>query len=345
MITIKEIAALAQVSPSTVSNVLHGRSHKMMEATLKRVQTIIREHNYVSNMSGRTLGRYGSKIIAVVMNYTRRNELNAMQDPFLGGIIGTLEHEIRSAGFFLMLYISADVAESLRMAASWNAQGLIAISYNQEHCSHFIAGAEKLGIPIVFIDAYCAGTGSFYNVGLQDRRGAFMMTEYLILGGHSRIAFLGDRTAPIGVDYERFLGYKEALEQYGLAFSPDNYRCVSYRPQERRALLKAFVETELATYSALFFTSDYLAADAITFFHDQGIRVPEDISVCGFDDNIFAVVVRPKLTTVQQDIAQKAFYAVTQLLTLIRKEPLGQTCISLPVSLVIRDSVRTLKTR
>ena len=108
MITIKEIAALAQVSPSTVSNVLHGRSHKMREDTLKLVKKIIQEYNYISNMSGRTLGRYGSKIIVVVMNYVRRDELNAMQDPFLRDIISALEHEIRSAGFFLMLYISAN---------------------------------------------------------------------------------------------------------------------------------------------------------------------------------------------------------------------------------------------
>jgi LacI family transcriptional regulator len=345
MITIKEIAALAQVSPTTVSNVLHGRSHKMKEDTMKRIKKIIQEYNYISNMSGRTLGRYGSKIIAVVMNYVRRDELNPMQDPFIGSIIGALEHEIRSAGFFLMLYISANVTESLRMAASWNAEGLIAISYNDENCRHFIEGSEKIRIPIVFIDAHFDGEKSFFNVGLQDRKGGFMMTEYLASLGHTSIAFLGDRKAPIGVDYDRFLGYQEALEKYRLPFAKDNYICISYRPAERREILKQFVKERLRTYSALFFTSDYLAADSINLFHDQGIRVPEDISVCGFDDNIFAVAVRPKLTTVKQDIAQKALYAVKQILALIRKEKPEENRISLPVSLVIRDSVRTLKAR
>ncbi|MDR1987085.1 MAG: LacI family transcriptional regulator [Treponema sp.] len=345
MITIKEIAALAQVSPSTVSNVLHGRSHKMKADTLKRVKQIIKEYNYISNMSGRTLGRYGSKIIAVVMNYVRRDELNAMQDPFLGGILGALEHEIRTAGFFLMLYISANVGESLRMAASWNAEGLIAISYNQESCRHFIEGARKIGIPIVFIDAYFDGEKSFFNVGLQDRQGGFMMTEYLAGLGHTSIAFLGDREIPIGVDYERFLGYQGALEKYGFPFSEENYVCIRYRPAERRERLKQFIKKRLRIYSALFFTSDYLAADSINLFHDEGIRVPEDVSVCGFDDNIFAVAVRPKLTTVKQDIGQKAFYAVKQIRALIRKENLKENRISLPVSLVIRDSVRDLKSK
>ena len=110
-------------------------------------------------------------------------------------------------------------------------------------------------------------------------------------------------------------------------------------------MLKQLVKERLRTYSALFFTSDYLAADAINFFHDQGIRVPEDISVYGFDDNIFAVAVRPKLTTVKQDIIQKALYAVKQILALIRKENVKENRISLPVSLVIRDSVRNLKSK
>ncbi|MDR0628839.1 MAG: LacI family transcriptional regulator [Treponema sp.] len=268
-----------------------------------------------------------------------------MQDPFLRDIISALEHEIRSAGFFLMLYISANVTESLRMAASWNAEGLIAISYNDENCRQFIEGSERIRIPIVFIDAYFDGGRSFFNVGLQDLKGGVMMTEYLIRLGHASIAFLGDREAPIGVDYERFLGYQGALEKYHLPFSEDNYICISYHPAERREMLKQLVKERLRTYSALFFTSDYLAADAINFFHDQGIRVPEDISVYGFDDNIFAVAVRPKLTTVKQDIIQKALYAVKQILALIRKENMKENRISLPVSLVIRDSVRNLKSK
>jgi LacI family transcriptional regulator len=339
MLSIKKIAALAGVSPSTVSNALHGRSHKMKAETLERVRKLIDENNYVSNMSGRTLGRYGSKIIAVVINYERRDELNAMQDPFLGEIIGALEHEIRTAGFFLMLYISAEVDESLRMAASWNAEGLIAISYNAESCRRFIRGAGKLEIPLVFIDACYQGGGTFFNVGLRDREGGFMMTDYLARQGHRRIAFLGHRPAPVGVDQERFLGYREALAEHGLPFAEDDYARVSLQPEERRRALKSFIKKRLPGYSALFFSSDYLAADSINIFRDEGVRVPEDVSVAGFDDNIFAQQVRPRLTTVRQELPQKAFFAVKMLAALIKKEAIAENQILLPVALSIRESV------
>jgi LacI family transcriptional regulator len=172
MITIKHIAEIAGVRSSTVSNVLQGRIHKMTQETLERVRQAISENNYVSNMSGRMLGRYGSKLIAVVMNFDRRDEINAMQDPFLGGIIGDLEHEIRKAGYFMMLYISGNVEESLRMAASWNVEGLIATGCNTGNCRRFMVGAQKLRIPIVFIDGYYYDDEfCFVNTGLQDRAG------------------------------------------------------------------------------------------------------------------------------------------------------------------------------
>ena len=286
MVSIKKIAEVAGVSPSTVSNVLQGRFHKMKADTLERVRRVIRDHNYISNMSGRTLGRHGSRIIAVVMDYQRRDELNALQHPFFGEILGALEHEIRNAGYFMMLYISAGVEESLRMAASWDAEGIIATGCNEDNCRKFIEGAEKLGIPMVFIDAYYEGGSGFFNVGLHDRQGGFMMADYLAGLGHKRIAFLADMSQPEGVDvdYERRAGCGAALAGQGCSFSREDFVHISYHPGERRDLLRCFIRDRLAGYSALFFASDYLAADSINILHDEGIRVPEDVSVAGFDD-------------------------------------------------------------
>ncbi|WP_198429879.1 LacI family DNA-binding transcriptional regulator [Treponema primitia] len=333
----KHIAEIAQVSPSTVSNVLHGRVTKMTKETLERVQRAIRDNNYVSNMSGRTLGKYGSKIIGIVMIYNRRDELNAMQAPFFSEIIGSLEHEIRTRGYFMMLYISADAEESLRMARSWNTEGIIVIGGNAEDCHIFMQGTT---IPLVFIDQYLRDGGARYNnIGLQDWQGAYMMTEYLIGQGHKRIAFLADQKVPIGVDHERLQGCKTAMEDHGLSFLPEDYIYVNYLREERHRDLKRFIEKRGRHYSALFFASDYLAADSMNLFQDNGVRIPQDISVSGFDDNVFALQARPRLTTVKQDVSQKAFHAINQVLTLIRKEKPEQNQILLPVSLTIRDSV------
>jgi LacI family transcriptional regulator len=342
MITIKHIAEIAGVSSSTVSNVLQGRTHKMTKETLERVRQAISENNYVSNMSGRMLGRYGSKLIGVVMNFDRRDEINAMQDPFLGGIIGDLEHEIRKAGYFMMLYISGNVEESLRMAASWNVEGLIATGCNTGSCRRFMEGAQRLHIPVVFIDGYYYEDEFYFvNTGLQDWAGGHIMAEYLIQQGHRKIAFLADAREPVGVDYERLKGCKKAMEEQGLIFAPEDYICLGRGARERREVLRAFMKKHLREYSALFFASDYLAACGINLFQDEGLRIPQDISIAGFDDNIFALTVRPQLTTVKQDLSQKAYFAVQQALCLIRKTPLepDMPLIHLPVSLIVRDSV------
>jgi LacI family transcriptional regulator len=338
MITMKRIAEIARVSPSTVSNVLHGRVDKMTAETLERVRRVIKDNNYVANMSGRTLGRYGSKIIGVVMiSGSRRDEVNAMQVPFFSEIIRALEHEIRSKEYFMMLYISADVEESLRRAMQWNIEGMIVIGGSAEDCLTLMRGTD---IPLVFIDQYLQRGGArYHNVGLQDWQGAYMMTEYLIGQGHKRIAFLADQEVPAGVDHERLQGCKTALADHGLSFLPEDFIYVNHLSEERHRDLKEFLKERIHRYSALFFASDYLAADSMNLFQDNGVRIPQDISVCGFDDNMFATQVRPQLTTVKQDVSQKAFHAINQVITLIRQEKPERSQICLPVTLTIRDSV------
>ena len=96
MVTIKDMAEMAGVAPTTVSNVLHGRTKKMSKETLARVQKVIDECQYVTNMGARLLANYGSRIIGVIISYGRREEQNAIQDPFFSEVIGALEKEILS---------------------------------------------------------------------------------------------------------------------------------------------------------------------------------------------------------------------------------------------------------
>ena len=127
MVTIKDMAEMAGVAPTTVSNVLHGRTKKMSKETLARVQKVIDECQYVTNMGARLLANYGSRIIGVIISYGRREEQNAIQDPFFSEVIGALEKEIRLNGYFMMLYTSGNVEESLKIASSWNIEGLVVL--------------------------------------------------------------------------------------------------------------------------------------------------------------------------------------------------------------------------
>lgn len=340
MITIKQVAEIAGVSPSTVSNVLNGHTGKVSQKTRQRVERILKEQNYISHMGGHLLGRGNSRIIGVILMYERRSEMNVVQSPFFSEIIGALEEEIRSNGYFMMLYTSGNVDESLRIAGSWKVEGLVVLGALAEDCARYV---ETTSTPVVFIDSYFNDDGNSYvNVGLHDMNGAYMMTEYLISQGHQRIAFLADGNPPMGVDRQRREGVFSALKNHGLPADEVNYLYISHRTTERHAFLSELINQKLRRFTALFFASDYYAVDSINFLQDNGLRVPDDVSVCGFDDTILSVQCRPKLTTVHQSVSQKATFAITQLLRMLRKEIIDPGIIRLDVSLQIRDSVKDI---
>ena len=227
MITIKDMAEIAGVSPTTVANVLHGRTKKMSKETLKKVQDVIDRSNYVSNMGARVLANYGSRIIGVIMNYDRRAEKNALSDPFYGTIVGALEKEIREHGYYMMLYMAGSIEETVRLASSWNIEGLVALGCRPDEARKI---RQQMELPVVLIDSYFEdGVEDCYNVGLDDFGGGYRMTSYLIRQGHRHIAFLADEKEPVGVDRERLKGYQKALEENGIEFREKDYIPLSFR--------------------------------------------------------------------------------------------------------------------
>ena len=103
------------------------KDKKDVKRDVKKVQDVIDRSNYVSNMGARVLANYGSRIIGVIMNYDRRAENNALSDPFYGTIVGALEKEIREHGYYMMLYMAGSIEETVRLASSWNIEGLVAL--------------------------------------------------------------------------------------------------------------------------------------------------------------------------------------------------------------------------
>lgn len=216
MITIKDMADLAGVSPTTVTNVLHGRTKKMSKETLQKVQAVIDSSDYVSNMGARLLANYGSKIIGVILNYDRRGESNIISDPFYGTVVGSLEKEIREHGYYMMLYTAGNIEETVRLAKSWNIEGLIALGCKPSDARKM---KEQMDLPVVFIDSYFEDKDyEYHNVGLKDFEGGYLMTNYLINKGHRKIAFLADEDEVVGVDKARLDGYKTALKEHGIVF-------------------------------------------------------------------------------------------------------------------------------
>src|SRR5574344_600177 len=239
MATIKEIAAAAGVSATTVSNVIHGNSSHTSPETLEKVQKIIKEQNYVPNMGAMILAHSSSRIIGVILQYTTRNQEKTFSDPFEGELISSLEEEIHKNGYYTMLSVVSETAEVIDLAATWKIDGLVIIGLGSAECGLLRSCTET---PIVFIDCYFQNDGKkYYNVGLNDFQGSYDMTKYLISMGHHNIAFLADRSVPRGVDHVRLEGFKSALQNSCIPYDDSNYISLTRDKEERHQILHSLV--------------------------------------------------------------------------------------------------------
>ena len=343
MITIKEIAAQLGLSTTTVSNVIHGKTGEVSPETIERVRSFLAEVEYVPNISARNLAQNRSKIIGVVLKAWERKYENIFRDPFVAEMIGGIEKAIREQGYFMMLYISDDIAEILQYVSTWNADGLILFCMLDDDA---LRVRKKYRKPIVCIDTYIdkqaeAAFGDFFlNVGLDDQKGACEAVRYLTQQGHKRIGFLSDNR--VGVDLARFRGYRKALEEAGIEYSDRNFFMLYYEKNVMDANFAQLAE-KAKDFTAVFCCSDLYAVMLTEACAARGIKVPEDLSVVGFDDNIYSRLCRPPLTTMHQDAEYKGHLAAMKLIDMIRGSVPGEKEITLTSALVIRESVRQLK--
>jgi LacI family transcriptional regulator len=194
----------------------------------------------------------------------------------------------------------------------------------------------------VFIDCYFDEGEKFSNVGLDDFSGGQMMAEYLYKNGHRHIAYVGDQPLLYGVDAHRLAGHRQALERHHIPWDGDSYIQISKDRKLRREDFKKMLSRVGNKDTAWVFTSDYYAAEAVNFLTDAKVSVPRDISVTGFDDNMLAHILRPRLTTIHQNVSRKAEHAVKMLLDILDKKAEPPMEVTLPVRLVKGETVRSL---
>lgn len=331
MIRIKDIAEQAGVSPTTVSNVIHGNTKKVSAATIDKIQKLLQEVSYIPSMGARMLAENRSRIIGVLVG-SKKGERKERGNSFANLLISALEKEIFKRNYYMMLHLSASTMENLQLAASWNVEGLITIGLSAQDNLKI---QSRCKAPVISIDNYYEKEAT-PNIGLDDFNGGYLMGEFLIKQGHKDIAFVADND--IGVDHYRWLGFKEALTRAGITTDPKQH--ILFPEQSR--LRMEFYEVNYGHMSrkhALFFASDYYALEAINYMQDKGIRIPEDLSIAGFDNSEYAMLSRPLLTTVHQDVAQKGVAAVEKLFAFIEGKKDVSMSEKLPVHLIVRDSV------
>lgn len=338
--TIKEIANSLGVSTATVSNVIHGHLEKMSPETAQLIREKLQQYQYIPNMGARMLAKGDSEIVGVITNYPNREEKFALQDPFVSEMIAALENAIRARGYFTMLHAAQSAAEIHRISQTWNAVGLIVMGLQANQCRELVQVSPK---PIVFVDCYFDTGEQYNNVGLDDQQGMRQLTEYLLRMGHRKMLFIGDQPHLWGVDAKRLMGHQQALEAAGISWSPEQYFSISKdrkrRPEDYERLLQR-LKTHKDT--VWMFISDYFAVEAMDYLLDHGISVPGDISITGFDDNILSRIIRPRLTTVHQNVSNKAVTALRMLFDMVDGTTKKPTSIVLPTRVIKGESVQKI---
>lgn len=338
MATIKEVADAAGVSTTTVSNVIHGKTKKVSPANIEKIQNLIREMGYVQKMGLRVLNKESSQLIAVVINSHKEYDDAILADPFYGKILGFIEEKIRSFGYYMMFYSASDIDDIFKMVMAWDVDGVIALTFTKRDCEKI---HHMIGKPVVSIDAFgeAEQEPAVQNIGLDDESGGYLMTRYLLEKGYRRIYVCASKDH--GVDHIRLEGARRAAAESGCQEGQLQFTALGpSRHTREQHYLQIVQKVPFKRRTAMFFLSDLFALEAISCLADHGIRIPEDVGIAGYDDITYSRLAVPKLTTIRQDVRQKAYLAVEELVRRIRQEgePEFMDC-RLPVALLPRQSV------
>ena len=161
MIRLQDIADMAGVSRTTVSNVINGNTKRVSQKTIDKITAILKEQNYVPHMGSVMLSGHGSRIIGVVLGFAQAHGMYSLQDSFVGELVGTIQMEAERKGYYVMLIGGENIQNVVDIASRWNVEGLIILGYNDEKYRKL---SRKLNKKMVLIDAYPAGEYFFQNV-------------------------------------------------------------------------------------------------------------------------------------------------------------------------------------
>jgi DNA-binding LacI/PurR family transcriptional regulator len=332
-VSIKDIAKTAGVSHSTVSRALSD-SPLVSEKTKLRIQRLAREMGYSPDAQARSLVMGRTHTVGLVVT--------TITDPFIAEIVQVIERTARDHGYSVIL-ASSDAEPEREIAAvemlhSKRVDGVVVTSSRigalyQDHLS-------RLSVPVVLVNSHNEQMGSYtFSINVDNRHGASLATKHLVDLGHRRIAYV---TGPAdhSDDLARLAGYRDTLNLAGIGFDPtlvvpgNGKACGGGRALPA---LQALAEPP----TAVFCYNDMTAIGLMRAARQDGLDVPQKLSLVGFDDIPFASYVQPPLTTIAQPKSQMGAKAMEMVLNLISSPgATGEDGSNLVVAgnLVVRES-------
>ncbi|WP_245849399.1 LacI family DNA-binding transcriptional regulator [Hymenobacter crusticola] len=305
--SITDLAKQLGLSVSGVSRALNN-DPRISAATKQRVQTLARQLNYQPNHLAAGLRKGKSKLLGVIVPY--------IDGRFFAVVIKGIELAASQAGFNVIICQSnEDVAherQNIETLLSAQVEGiLVSLSRTTHDFAHF-EKVQQRGVPLVFFDRILLGT-EVNAVLLDDYAGGFLSTEHLIEQGCRRIGhFAGPQH--LGIYKHRRQGYLDALQKHGLPVAEELIvYCDTMTVETGRQAMQQLLP---ARPDAIFSSSDAAVAGALQVLEEQGSRVPEDVALTGFSNEMFTSLTKPRLTSVDQRCEQMGEAAVRLFLQL-----------------------------
>lgn len=334
--TLKNIAEQTGTSVTTVSRVLNNKSehYRISEKTGNKILQVAKKLNYSPNQLARSLRLKHTNTIGYIVP--------DISNPFFSSIAKSLERSVRTSGYSVILCDSEENTEieikSLKLLLDRKVDGLIISPVGQE-VKH-IAQAYKKNIPIVLIDRFFDELKIPY-VGSDNYHGAYEAVNLFINNGHKRIACIQGlkNTSP---NNDRVRGYKDALLKNNIDIIEDLIVGDSFGEEN------GYIETKLLLKkkplpTALFATSNLISLGALRALYEEGLRVPNDISMISFDEQPYSNFLATPMTTIAQESVEIGHLAAKLLVDHIESskklEPNG---ILLPTKLTVRNSVKKI---
>ncbi|MGC9395122.1 MAG: LacI family DNA-binding transcriptional regulator [Anaerolineae bacterium] len=330
-LTIRDVAEACGVSVSTVSRVLNDKDDVSAE-TYEKVRHVIAEMGYTSSLAATSMRSRRTNVIGVLVV--------DIGDPFSLELLKGIGKAVRGTEYDLIAYSSGHIAAT--MQPGWERRHLSRLDGSiTDGVLVVTPTTEDLTAisPLVAIDPH--EHNIFPAVISANREGAIAVMEYLIDQGHRRIGFITGRQGLVSSN-RRQQGYIDALKQAGL---PVDETLIHPGDYTRKAgfdgLQHLFALPDPPT--AIFAANDQSALGVLDAANEAGLRIPDDLSVVGFDNIPLAMCSTPGLTTVDQSVSEMGYVATTMLIKLIQGEDLDETLCKIPTRLVIRDSCRSIK--
>lgn len=289
--TIYDVAKAAGVSIATVSKVINNTGN-MRDTTRERVKQAIIELNYQPNMVASALTGKGTETIGLLVP--------DISNPFFAEMARTIEDRAHEVGMSVIICSTDTDAEKekkyIDLLKRKQVDGLIIAATIQD--IELLEDLKEGTIPIVMLTQDDVGLG-LTSVSVDDFKGGFDATHYLINSGHKNIAIIAEYANSSRM---RIYGYRDAHEEENLPIDEQNiYRTTARIENGRKVMLEMVKNKKVPT--AIFACNDLIAIGVIQGAKEAGLRIPKDLSVIGFDDTILAEIVAPRLTTVSQPIA------------------------------------------